>query len=118
MFTDFLKENLITILVTVIAINTATLAVLNAKMEDICHRNNTTMKAAFGNSLEQMKLSILEMVALVMVAVVLFIFMNGKVELYRPDIIIPAIHVLFFSIFVYAVFVLYDTAISIFSIHK
>lgn len=115
--TDFLKGNLITILVTVIAINSATLAVLTSKMADISREQKKPMASVFENSLKQMKLSIKEMFLLILISILLLIFTNGQAITYRQDLIEAAIQTLFTFVFVYALFILHDTAMAIFSIH-
>jgi hypothetical protein len=107
---EYLKGNLITLLVALLAINSATLGIILTKLRDLIDQDNSTR---FHQTRSQMLLSIKEQIGLIAVSVVFMLvkysdFFNSiNIENYFIDTVI-------IGIFVYAILILYDTAKSVF----
>lgn len=116
---DFLRSNLVTILITVLAINTATMAVILAKMFEISHRHNTTVDQAFGNTKKQLLLSIREQIGAIVAAMVLSMATSEKLPLgHLSTHVHMGLEVLLISVFIYGLYLLYDTAKSVLSFYN
>jgi hypothetical protein len=111
---EFLRGNLITLLIALLAINTTTISVIMTKLREITDKT----KVNFAETIHAMRTSITEQLILVILAIVLQILTGSKsLVINFPDL--PAIVlVLMTAVFVYAIHVLYDTANSIFVILK
>ncbi|MEW6586240.1 MAG: hypothetical protein AB1442_11605 [Nitrospirota bacterium] len=110
--TDFLSENLITLLIALVAINTTTMSVVLTKIREITDK----LGGNFTRTAKEMKVSIIEQVVLVIIAVIIQVI--GASELIKtnfPPITFFA-NVVLVAIFSYALNVLYDTAKSVFVI--
>lgn len=107
---DYLKGNLITLLVALLAINSATLGIILTKLRDLIDQDSS---ARFLQTRNEMLLSIKEQIGLITFSVVVMLvkysqFYNSfSIEDYFIDTII-------IGIFVYAILILYDTAKSVF----
>lgn len=111
--TNFLKQNLITLLVALIAINSATLSIVLTKVRELLDKSG--QQGAFGNTKKQMILSVNEQVVLIVVAMLLLIvqdsdFIKSHVEY------VTFLNVLIIGCFIYALRILHDTAKSVFVI--
>ncbi|AXH09075.1 hypothetical protein CP960_06095 [Malaciobacter halophilus] len=111
--TSFLKQNLITLLVALIAINSATLSIVLTKVRELLDKSG--QQGAFANTKRQMILSVNEQVVLIVVAMLLLIvqdsdFIKSHVEY------VTFLNVLIIGCFVYALRILHDTAKSVFVI--
>lgn len=111
--TSFLKQNLITLLVALIAINSATLSIVLTKVRELLDKSG--QQGAFTNTKKQMILSVNEQVVLIVVAMLLLIvqdsdFIKSHVEY------VTFLNVLIIGCFVYALRILHDTAKSVFVI--
>lgn len=111
--TSFLKQNLITLLVALIAINSATLSIVLTKVRELLDKSG--QQGAFANTKRQMILSVNEQVVLIIVAMLLLIvqdsdFLKSHVEY------VTFLNVLIIGCFVYALRILHDTAKSVFVI--
>ena len=108
----YLKENLITLLVALLAINTTTSSVVMTKLKEIADATG----GSFKSTIEQLKLSIYEQVCLIMIAILLLIFSGSKTVIefreWMPFILNGAIA----SVFTAGLYALFDTAKSIFVI--
>jgi hypothetical protein len=111
---DFLDENLITILIALLAINLTTLSIVLTKIRELIDKNNLS-SSIFENTQKEILYSIKEQIALIFLSLLFFIFL--KSELGKQYISIQlATEVLITSCFVYGIMILYDTAKSIFII--
>lgn len=111
---NFMKTNLLNILVTLLAINTATTAVLIGKMHEISQQHQRSMSSIFGNTKAQMLLSIKEQIGLIGIGLILSILSSKVHEL---NFVNSVIEVLLVTVFIYALHILYDTAVSVLSFH-
>lgn len=110
---NFLKQNLITLLVALIAINSATLSIVLTKVRELLDKSG--QQGAFANTKKQMIISVNEQVLLIIVAMLLLIvqdssFIKSHVEY------ITFLNVLIIGCFIYALRILHDTAKSVFVI--
>ncbi|MBA1432107.1 MAG: hypothetical protein FAF04_00590 [Epsilonproteobacteria bacterium] len=111
--TSFLKQNLITLLVALIAINSATLSIVLTKVRELIDKSG--QQGVFENTKSQMILSVNEQVILIVVAMLLLIvqdsdFIKSHIE-YASFLNVSII-----GCFVYALRILHDTAKSVFVI--
>mgnify|MGYP001114457735 CR=1 FL=1 len=111
---DFHKSNLVNILITLLAINTATSSIVLTKLKDLGDKNNFDFKDSFS----ELKTAILEQVILICLAIIFSILGESKVienNLKYNEIIFLTLNS---AIFIYAIDILRDTANSIFIILK
>lgn len=108
----FLSENLITLLVALVAINTTTLSVVLTKIREISDQ----LGGDFSRTAKEMKLSIAEQVVLVILAVLTQVIGSSSLINHSYPIIGFISDVILVSIFSYAIYILYDTANSVFVI--
>lgn len=103
----FLSKNLITILIALLAINSATLGIVLTKIRDLVEKHGNAR--CFNTTKQQMVISIKEQVALIIFAVIfLTIVSSPSITSYENlKIIFDSIIV---AVFTYALFILYDTA--------
>lgn len=111
--TVFLKQNLITLLVALIAINSATLSIVLTKIRELVDKNNT--QGAFDRTKKQMILSINEQVALIIISMILLIIQDSTFAKQSSEYG-TLLNVLIIGCFMYAVHILHDTAKSVFVI--
>lgn len=112
--TTFLKNNLITILIALLAINSATLSIVLTKIREIMEQHRD--KADFTLTRKEMLFSIYEQVVLIFIFAVVLIICSSKifddfsisVQLFLNSMLIGN--------FIYGVLILLDTAKSIFVI--
>lgn len=110
-FNDFLKNNLINILVALLAINTASMGIVLTKIRDLVDKHGNG--EAFKSTRLQMLLSIKEQVGLILIAIILLTVSESYMlvdMLHHVDLLIKS---LIAGIFVYAIKVLYDVATSV-----
>lgn len=111
--TAFLKQNLITLLVALIAINSATLSIVLTKIRELVDKNNTL--GAFDRTKKQMILSINEQVALIIISMILLLIQDSTFVKQSSEYG-TLLNVLIIGCFMYAVHILHDTAKSVFVI--
>lgn len=111
-FSSFLNENVIIILVTLLAINTATSGLIISKLHELSEKNG----ANFDNSYNSLKNSLKEQIIIIIVCSVSLILRNSKLL----ETQIPFHYLIFDTIilatFIYSLDILYDTGKSIFLI--
>jgi cobalamin synthase len=108
----YLGENLITLLIALLAINTTTSSVVMTKLKELSDQK----EGNFGNTIRELKHSIVEQVLLVIIAVVLLILGSSAEFLAMWQWNAIAIELLLTSLFVAALHALFDTANAIFVI--
>lgn len=111
--TAFLKQNLITLLVALIAINSATLSIVLTKIRELVDKNNT--QGAFDRTKKQMILSINEQVVLIIISMILLIIQDSTFAKQSSEYG-TLLNVLIIGCFMYSVHILHDTAKSVFVI--
>jgi hypothetical protein len=109
----FLKENLVILLVALLAINTTTSSVVMTKLKEIAEKDAL---ANFNSTIAALRLSIYEQIAYVGLAVFFSILAESTIVVnawsYAPLVILTLLS----SIFIAALAALFDTAKSIFVI--
>jgi hypothetical protein len=108
---EFLKSNLINLLVALLAINTATMGIVLTKVRDLVDSYGNG--EAFKKTRQQMLLSIKEQIMLIIFAIILLTISESHVlinSISRFDLLIKS---LISGIFVYSMRVLYDVATSV-----
>lgn len=108
----FLKDNLVGLLLTLLAINTATSSVISAKLEEIADRTG----ADFGEVIKEVKWSLIEQIILIALSVLLLIFLGSERIDFESNHLKEIVNVLLCSILVYAIDILRDTGVTIFNI--
>jgi len=111
--TNFLKQNLITLLVALIAINSATLSIVLTKVRELLDKSG--QQGAFANTKKQMILSVNEQVVLIIVAMLLLMVQNSNFIKLHVEYV-TFLNVLIVGCFIYALRILHDTAKSVFVI--
>lgn len=107
---NFLNQNLVTILVALLAINATTMGIVLTKIRDLVEKQGGAN--CFTETRSQMMLSIKEQITLIIVGIVL-LTVRGSAMLNEFDHSEILVNVGVISVFCYALFVLYDTARSV-----
>ncbi|MEQ1732118.1 MAG: hypothetical protein ABL940_00505 [Bacteroidia bacterium] len=108
---DYLKDNLISLLLTLLAINTATLGLIASKIQDVIsiHPNFN-----FSNTIEQMKRSLLEQVVLIILTVLTLVMQDSRIILFSHKT--ECSNLILTFVLIYSIDILYDTGNSVFVI--
>jgi hypothetical protein len=109
---DWLKRDLITLLVALLAINTTTSSVMMTKLKEIAERTGTD----FGRTISQLKHSVIEQITYVIVAVIVLILVGSQKVLALHGFVEFLLTGVLAAVFVAAIHNLSDTANSIFVI--
>ncbi len=109
--TKFLKDNLIMLLVTLIAINSATLSIVLTKVKELLDKSGKVN--AFMGTKEQMILSINEQICIIILSILLLIIQDSSIIKSYPNII-TFLDVILVGSFIYAIRILHDTSKSVF----
>jgi len=109
-FTEFLKANLINILIALLAVNSATMGIVLTKIRDLVDRHGHG--ETFARTRRQMLLSVREQVVLVSAAILILTIWQSPhfKSISNIDLFFGACTI---AIFVYGMSVLYDTAMSV-----
>ena len=108
---DFLSSNLIIILLTLLAINTATTGLLSIKMAEL---ETKFSDLDFKKTYSEMKLSLKEQIVLIVLSLLVLIVNDSKlIEFQFKNFIIGTFLT---CIFIYALDILRDTGISVFNL--
>lgn len=111
-FSSFLNENVIIILVTLLAINTATSGLIISKLHELSEKNG----ADFNNSYNSLKNSLKEQIIIIIVCSFSLILRNSKLlEAHLPFHYL-IFDTIIFATFIYSLDILYDTGKAIFLI--
>jgi len=110
----FLDDKLIEILVTLLAINTATMGIILLRLGEL----SDSRKVKFPGIVSAMKISLLEQIALVIVAAICCILQNSEVLKCK----MPSSKFVFSTVLIataiYAIVALYDTAMAAFDLNE
>jgi len=109
----FLTSNLINILITLLAINTATVSILLSKLNEIAEKNKSF---SFDETYTELKKSLIEQICLIILAVIVGILSSSKIiqcHLSHCQLIMDTANIF---VFVYSIDILRDTGVAIFSI--
>lgn len=108
---EYLIENIIGLLLTLLAINTATLGLIASKIQDMLEKHP---KISFKRTTEEMKFSLIEQIVLIIVSVVsLIVFKSDIIQFEFKDILFNTILV---SVLIYSISILWDTGNGVFVI--
>lgn len=106
---DYLNAQLIGLLLTLLAINTATLGLVASKIQDI-----VVSRPEFdcNSTIYQMKLSLKEQIVLITLSIITLIIQSSKIVefLYKIDIT----NVILIGVLIYSIDILWDTGKSVF----
>lgn len=105
---EFFSENLITILVALLAVNAATMGIVLTKIRDLIDRKNSGSEY-FSDTRQQMLLSVKEQVALIILAIIVLLLKSSPLVSGIENISL-LVNSVVTGIFAYALIVLYDTA--------
>jgi len=108
----FLKQNLITLILALLAINTTTLGIVLTKIRELIDKENVD---CFKKTKKQMMLSITEQIVIVFIALVVFTVSDSTwLKTYSQFQILVDVSCI--SLFIYDLLILFDTSKSIFII--
>lgn len=113
-FEVFLGGNLISLLVALLAINITTLGIILTKIRDILDKNNLD-GSYFKKTKQQMLIFIKEQLSLILFSAILLI-VKKSILIKDFTIIEQIINIFLTACFIYAIFILYDAAKSIFNL--
>lgn len=107
----YLKDNIIGLLLTLLAINTATSGLIASKIQDIL----TEFKELdFSGTIKEMKLSLLEQIILICISVVsLLVLDSGKISF---EYLNEVGNVVLTTVLIFAIAILWDTGKAVFII--
>lgn len=105
----YLKENIIGLLLTLLAINTATLGLIASKIQDIVV---DYPKFDFSSTIKEMKTSLLEQIILICTSVITLLLLDSnKIDFtYKTDIG----NIILTTVLIYSVTILWDTGKAVF----
>lgn len=105
----YLKENIIGLLLTLLAINTATLGLIASKIQDIVV---DYPKFDFSSTIKEMKTSLLEQIILICTSVITLLLLDSnKIDfVYKTDIG----NIILTTVLIYSVIILWDTGKAVF----
>ncbi len=110
---DFIKDNLVMLLIALLAINSTTLALVMTKIKDLIDKTNR--KDSFQKTKKEMLFSVKEHIALIGFVILLLIFNSSPIiKEYKQAITIC--NVLLVSSMIYSLQMLYDVSKSAFII--
>ena len=105
----YLKENIIGLLLTLLAINTATLGLIASKIQDIVQKHP---QFDFSTTIKEMKTSLVEQLVLIGISVLALLLMDsGKIILESKNDIG---NVILTTVLIYSVNILWDTGKAVF----
>lgn len=113
---NFIDGNLITILLALMAINSTTNSVILTKLKDLTKDLPDEKKKVLNSSMKEMKISIVEQLVLIAIAIIGLILKKSdvlKLALPHRDF---AIDLILVAVLFYSIHVLYDTANAVFVI--
>lgn len=110
---EFLRGNLISLLIALLAINSATLGVVLTKIRELADKHNGI--ESFNATRNEMIISIREQISLIIIGTILLMVEKSTLITSVPHCGL-ILRVLLAAVFIYSMIVLYDTAKSVFSI--
>ncbi len=107
----YLCDNIIGLLLTLLAINTATLGLVASKIQDMLEKYP---KMSFKNTTREMKFSLTEQVVLIIISVISLIVLNSElIKFEQKELLLNTVLV---SVLIYSVDILWDTGKAVFVI--
>lgn len=108
---EYLSKNIITVLLTLLAINTATTGLIASKIQDFLLEYP---QIKFTRAIKEMKLSLLEQIVLIAVAIITLIFKDSQIIYFECKEQI--LNTILLTVLIYAINNLWDTGKSVFII--
>jgi len=108
----FLEQNLVSLLIALLAINTASLGIILSKIRELLDKNN---KISFDKTRKEMLKSIQEQIILIFLSLILLMFINSDI-LKNNLQVLQTLETIVVACFVYSILILFDTAKSVFII--
>ena len=106
-----MQTNIISLLITLLAINTATSGLIASKIQDFVIQKP---EVDFSLTIKEMKTSLLEQIILIVVSVICLIIQNSKkIELEFKD---DMCNIILITVFIYSIDILWDTGKAVFVI--
>ena len=109
---EFLKENLITLLIALLAINVATLSIIISNLKEL----SENIGQDFNHSLNEMKTSVIEQLVVIGMALISQMLLSSKI--FKEALFFPKIEFILNALpaclLVYAIIILWDTSKAIF----
>ncbi|MFZ4056985.1 MAG: hypothetical protein ACOYKE_02550 [Ferruginibacter sp.] len=105
----YLTDNLISLLLTLLAINTATLGLIASKMQDIVADQP---EFDFSRTIKEMKLSLLEQIVLISLSIIILILQDSKLFTIVHKATIS--NIILVGVLIYSINILWDTGKSVF----
>lgn len=107
----YLTDNIIGLLLTLLAINTATLGLIASKIQDMLEKYP---KMSFKQTTNEMKFSLTEQVVLIIISVISLIILDSKVIIFQyKELLLNTVLV---SVLIYSISILWDTGKAVFVI--
>lgn len=107
----YLVDNIIGLLLTLLAINTATLGLIASKIQDMLEKQP---KMSFKSTTREMKFSLTEQVILIGVSIISLVVLNSTVIKFEfKELLLNTILV---SVLIYSISILWDTGKAVFVI--
>ena len=108
----FLEQNLVSLLIALLAINTASLGIILSKIRELLDKNN---KISFDKTKKEMLKSIQEQIILIFLSLILLMFVNSNIL--KDNLpLLQVLETIVVACFVYSILILFDTAKSVFII--
>ncbi|MDM1405754.1 hypothetical protein HX039_16875 [Myroides marinus] len=108
---DFLKSNILTLLLALLAINAATLGVTVSKVQEILSKYEGIN---FKDSIKEMLFSLKEQIALIIITTIVLVIEGSQVLVFQYKDLVC--HSIIYSVFFHSIYILWDTAKSVFVI--
>ncbi|MHB2150309.1 hypothetical protein ACX8XP_14715 [Calditrichota bacterium LG25] len=108
----FLEQNLVSLLIALLAINTASLGIILSKIRELLDKNN---QISFDKTKKEMFKSIQEQIILIFLSLVILMLISSS--MLKDNLpLIQALETIVVACFVFSILILYDTAKSVFII--
>lgn len=110
---NFLKDKIVELLITLMAINTATSSFIVSKLQDIATQYKTTFKTTY----REIKFSLIEQLVLIFLSIVVLAILDSKTI--EPYLTLKLRYIIDFILifnFIYAIDILRDTGVTMFDI--
>lgn len=108
---DYLKDNIIGLIITLMAINTASLGLIASKIQDFITRYK---RVNFSETINQMKISLLEQIILIPISLLLITINESQKVVWEHKEF--ACDVLLLAVLIYSINILWDTGKAVFII--
>lgn len=108
---EYLQKNIISLLITLLAINTATLGLIASKIQDMLENHP---KINFKNTIREMKFSLTEQVILICISIFSLIILKSEIIIFPHKNI--TLNTILVSVLTYSINILWDTGKSVFII--